>query len=572
MYLTKVSYTLSHYSLLLAAVLCCSLPTDSLAQTSPATRSVLEQAMEDELKRSMEELAYEDYEKPFFISYKLNDTRRTTISASLGALVESSDIPIRTKSVRVLIGDYAFNDESLDIPSATPESPYYDISMPIEDDYYGIRRSLWISTDNVYKSATKLYRESQQYVKQQSLPLEKLPHRIFAKAPVVQLDIPARANSLDKEALELLVRELSARFTKEKEIENSIVNLSSWSNTTYFMNSEGTRVKSPSSGVTLFMVAEMKTREGESLYEQAVHHALSPSELPDKATLTKAVDEMLLRLKEQQQAKVFEDSYSGPVLFMGEAVGSVFAATLFGQESLIASNDISTRNGNRYGRTSLDDKIGTKLMATELSIKSVPKLQSFQGVPLLGSYAVDGEGVVPADELTLVENGFLKTLLNSRTGTSESHIPNGHSSDYQMVTPGVIQVSASNTTTLEVLKHKLIAQAKAEGLPFALLVRNVSMGNYGGINVYKVSLEDGSEELLRLGRINQLSMKSLKSVMGVSNTSIAYNAPSRGMASFIVPDGLLLEDIEVLGNKRPYLDDQVLVENPLKSSGQLVED
>ena len=204
-------------------------------------------------------------------------------------------------------------------------------------------------------------------------------------------------------------------------------------------------------------------------------------------------------------------------------------------------------------------------MAPELTVKSVPTLSSYKGVGLLGSYPVDGEGVVPAEELTLVKEGTLVALLNSRTTTKEQHIPNGHCSDYQQVSPGVIQVSASSTNSMAELKSKLISLAKEEGMSYAIIIKSIPFGNFMGVNVYKVSLADGKEELLRLGRISQISMKTLKNIKGASSNSFAYNTASRSLTSYVVPEGLLLNDIEVLGNKRPYLGEKELVENPLKA-------
>src|SRR5690606_22440444 len=153
------------------------------AETDSVTSdyNVIERAMADELNRSMAELSYEDYAKPFFISYSINDVEGVTITSSLGAILYSNHFPVRNKSVRVLVGDYGFNDESLDVAYYNEPASISEIHIPIEDDYYGIKRSLWVSTDAVYKSAARLFKENKQYLQEKNVTLEELPHRRFAR-------------------------------------------------------------------------------------------------------------------------------------------------------------------------------------------------------------------------------------------------------------------------------------------------------------------------------------------------------------------------------------------------------
>lgn len=536
------------------------------SQAQEAGDEIIERAMKDELERSMNELSYENYEKPFYISYRVQDIEVMSASASLGALVQTNQYPAKTNSVRVLVGDYDFNDESLDVASYHQSYSLGNISMPVENDYYGIRRALWTSTEGIYKSAAKIFAENRQYVKEQPISLKELPHRRFVKTPVVQLTIDGAASTVKKEQLEALVRDLSAAFKGEEAIHNSMVSVNTYKSTQYFLSSEGSKVRNSAQYTTLMAFAEIKTEKGEPVYEQIVHHAFLPEALPSKDELKKELAQMIDRLKMLKESPVFEESYYGPVLFLGESAGSVFSFSLFGQESLVASHDISTRNNYGYSGSHMEDKIGTRILDTKLTVKSLPRLKAYEGVELMGSFEVDAEGVVPPEELVLVEDGKLLALLNDRTATAENHQPNGHSSEYQQAGPGVIQVSAQNGQSHEALKAKLIALAKEEGLPYALMVKQLSNGNYMAANVYKVSLEDGSEALYRLGNITPISMKELRSVEGLSDQSLVYHSQmGRGRnSSYIVPDALLLGEVEIEGNRGPYLGKEILVENPVK--------
>lgn len=534
-----------------------------LAVENDEKKNVIQKAMEDELQRSMEELTYENFEKPFFISYTIDDTKAVSISASMGALLYSNQLPVRNKSVRVLVGDYNFNDESLDISYYNDLSAMSEISIPIEDDYFGIRRALWVTTDGIYKSAAKIYKENKQYLSEKDITLEKLPHRRFVKAPTINLSINQQQEIPNIANLENLVKEVSAFFSEEPEIHHSMVTLSFINSTKYITNSEGSRIQYPFSIATIQVYAEIKTDDGESIYDQISHFSFEPSTLPSKATMEKDVYSMISGLKEMKITKVFKDSYLGPVLFVEEAVGSVLSSSLFGFEGLVTTNDISTRDNYRYNGQYLDDKIGNKILSNGMSVQSMPKLKYFDGQPLPGSFEVDSEGVIPQDTLTLVKDGILLALLNSRTATAENHVPNGHSSE-QSMDPGVIKVSFDNPSSISALKKKLIESAKEDGLQYAIMIKRIPYGNYMAANVYKVYVEDGREELLRLAQLNPLTIKSLRRIEGSGNKFNVFNNQSNGgLSSYIVPDGLLVDEVEVEGSSAPFLGNKILVDNPI---------
>lgn len=91
--------------------------TASFSSAQEDGTSIMEKAMMDELHRNMDSLRVDGYEKPFFISYTVMDAANTMVAASLGALSIFNESKIRNKFVRVMVGDYDFNDESFDLRS-----------------------------------------------------------------------------------------------------------------------------------------------------------------------------------------------------------------------------------------------------------------------------------------------------------------------------------------------------------------------------------------------------------------------------------------------------------------------
>lgn len=525
---------------------------------SAQNENVILKAMNDELKRSMTELALPGYEKPFFISYSVTDTREVAINASLGAILRSTSFTNRVKNVRVMVGDYEFNDESLDV-SNNHVSELNEINIPIDNDYNGIRRAFWTSTDAVYRAAAKTYKDNVAFLKEQKKELKDVPHRSFAKAPVTKINKLKAPTVIDQKKLEFLAKELSEVFNSYSDMVASGVYISVVETDNYFINSEGTEIAATDFIITVSANAQVKTDEGEFIFDHVTQRATSLEKLPAVETLRKEVQQMADRLTTLKKTAVFKDSYTGPVLFVGTAAADVFSSSLFSfGESFTASKNIT----NGYSGT--DSKLGKKIVDERFTIKSLPKMKSFKDTELFGSYDVDEEGVVPPDELVLVEGGVLKNLFSDRTITKEGQTSNGHGSG-----PGVISVSANSGVSIEKLKEQLIEAAKDEGLEYALIVKHFSSGGFRSINTYKVSLKDGKEELIRSANVRTVNLKSLKKVLGVSNEQIVRNTEVGRFGtsiSVIAPNAILLEEVEVEGSRsNPFLDKEVYVENPVRN-------
>ncbi len=521
-------------------------------------------AMKDEMKRSMTEIKYEGHEKPFFISYGINDVQNFMAYASLGAMIQSGEYKSRSKSVRVLVGDYEFNDESLD-NNLFSETTANEIQLPLEDDYFGIRRALWTTTDVVYKGAAQKYKKHQSTLKEQNKTLKDLPHRTFAKVPVVQSIAPALPYKLEKEKWESYCKKLSSVFRSYPAIESSDVMMNVSYGSQYFVNSEGTVVVKPYRIAVINCRAQVKTEKGEPIFENIIHYGSMPEEFPVIEDLMVEVKSLADKLIALRKSNTLEEEYSGPVLFLGAPVAEVFASTLFSyREALVASNAIVSATDFRPDAAStLDARIGKLIVDNTLTIKSNPKLKKFRDIPLLGTYDLDDEGVAPPDELILVENGILKTLLNDRSLTSASQVANGHSSG-----PAVIEIYSNKTSATQQLKESLIQSARKDGLDYGIIIRGKALFGEGVAEVWKVNLDTGEEELLRSAQLGEITLKNLKRIGGSERAQEVHTVQTAdgNLASFIVPASLLLEQVDISPLKLPYFDqEEIYLESPLNN-------
>jgi hypothetical protein len=531
-----------------------SFPIASWAQED----NVVLRAMKDEMARSTTELKYENHEKPFYISYTVDDAKIFSVYSSLGGLFGARDFRTREKDVRILVGDYEFNDESLD-NNQFSEPSAHEIEMPLEDDYYGIRRSLWTSTDNVYKGAAQKFKKHQATLKEKNKPLSEIPHRTFAKFPAHQTHQPIPEYPIDKKKWEEQCKELSSYFKEIESLESSSVFVTFSRTVRYFVNSEGTTAIIPETIASFHCNGQVKSKQNTAINAQTTRYARTLDELPSFAELQKEVRDIVEKLKNTGETKPLEDEYTGPVLFIGEPVVHVFTNAVF---SLTATNTLQGQDNYapETGSTA-ENKIGKNYIDPSITIKATPGLTAFQGKSVIGNFTMDAEGIKPAAETILVEKGILKNLMNDRSLTKPDQVANGFNDG-----PGVIQVSLENGIAIVSLKDKLIAAAKAEGLDFAVIVKGKA-SPMGQTEIYKVDLTTGKEEQLSPGRMKPIQPKDLKRLSGTS-TQAMHNVPlgRNNIITAIVPEAVLIQEVEVAPFKTSYQNDEVeYVSSPLKA-------
>jgi len=584
----------------------------------------IKKAMKDELERNMKNLTLENLEKPFFISYTICDAKTLYLSSTLGALIKSEEKPYRKHSARVLVGDYESDNENFVEMNNMYSFNMNEGNIPLDNDYYGIRNSLWKTTDIMYKDAAELFERKLSAIDQQNLSEEEKDLPDFCKVSPNNLDISSVSFEMDKQKWEKTAKELSAIFKDYHDIFSSNVSIFLYQADVYFLNTEGTDTKYPLSLTAVQVNAETQADDGEPLFDHVLYYALTPADLPALKNMKNEVKLMADNLVKIKNAPIFDDSYSGPILFEDQAVAELFAQSMFSSTSglstmrkpIFGEQQMAAMLGQLMGKT-LESKIDKKIISKDLTITAVPKLKEFNRTNLIGSFEVDAEGVIPSDELVLVEKGILKTLLNGRTPTPKIRESNGHSRTSMFngglkseIGPGVIKVTSSEGFSKEELKQKLIETATEEDLDYAFIIRKMESPNCGRekeisvtmimssfsgggskssisrpLYIYKVSLENGEEELVRTTELSGFSIKSLKDVLGISSEQFAYNTlltksvaglnmsmfagfgsswKLNGIpASFIVPDAILLEEVDIQKEKRAVTMKTPVVENPV---------
>lgn len=527
------------------------------------SEEIIFKAMKDELNRNMTQLTLDKHKPPFYITYQTTDSKTLYIKASLGSLVQSQQNYGRQNYMRLMVGDYSLNDENFNGGGGARGTAY--LPMPEDDDYAAIRRAFWVMTDNVYKSAINNYEHKLTALKQQTdYNNEKLDD--FSRiTPVTMLlkEVPFDCN---KAQWEKAAKDISAEFKAFKNITSSSVNVFVVNNLVYYTTSEGTTLKYPQTIAYLSVNAETIADDGEPIGDYLAYFASTPDQLPTPEKIRQDITQLTSNLTALSKAPAIQDSYSGPLVFEESAAAGMFTS-LFNADGLIATREpLSANAGPSVGNANkFEGKMNQRVCPENITITSIPKTRVFQNIPLVGSYEVDAEGVVPKDELTLVDRGILKTLLNNRVPTKKVKESNGHCRVDLLRggtgrAPGVIDIQYNKGKSLKALYKIAQKEAKKNGLNYFYVVRkfdaNAENPFYAGnssskpVLIYKVSVKTGEEQLVRSAYIDNFQVTDFKKIIGGTEEQFVYNTIDSGdgaavPASYITPRAVVFSDISI---------------------------
>lgn len=582
-----------------------------------ARDSVYIRAMQEEVQRGMESLVIDRMLPPGFISYHIVDANTLQISSVLGGIVRSQERRIvRFENRTLILREGVSNENFLDIDNLGGTWSRHENNIPVTGTEDDVRRSLWLVTDEKYKNALGTYESKISAMKQQSLTPEELELPDFLPAPRQEIVVPYEAMDIDKTWLEDLARSISAVFAGYGKINMSQVNIYVYDGQVYYHNSEGTLAQYPFQVAAVLTTASAQSSSGELLFEHSLHFAKDLSEIPAKAQLVSEARKIAGYLEELTGTMPVTEPYFGPVLFEGQAVAEVFAKVFFGdadgliavRKPIVGDEQIVRFAPDWIFENNLEAMMGRRIISRDISIDALPGLAVYQGENLFGSFMVDAEGLPAVERVNLVEEGVLSGLLSTRVPTLGVKVSNAHArlalargSVRTVTAPGVVKMSVNEDVSYDMqeLKELLIRQALYEGLDYAYIVRKVvspaarfaqeddlifrrqTQQNRDlpkTIQVSKVYVEDGREEPVSMAEIKGLNIRSFRRILGSSRQMQVYNTmftpanvPLYGWdfdvtgvpVSYIVPNALLFEELDVVREPRQVVNKPPVVENPV---------
>ena len=479
---------------------------------SAADGDILLRAMRDELDRSMQSLSMEDMEKPYFLAYRVDEAEGFRVSARFGAVDRSSPSKRRSLSVELRVGSPEFdNSNYLAGFSGTGGSR----TLPLDDDYDGLRRQLWLATDRAYKNAQR--RLAGKRAALQNRTREPIPDFAAAK-PVEAVDVAGAATWKIEDA-ESLARELSALFKQAPDIHESRVQAEMENRRSYYVNSEGTAYVRSNPLVQLRVWASTQADDGTVLEDSETFHARS-EDLPDGKILADRAMTMAASLSARREAETLR-RYSGPVLFEGQAAAELFASAFASRLVAVRVPDTGSTRFERSAaaaRNPFADKIGARVLPRFLEVQDDPTRNEYGEHRLHGGYRLDDEGV-PAAPTLLVERGRLRALLSTRNPVEGIPGSTGNRRGIAPV-PSNLVVTSGDGLSEDELRAEFVTLIHERGNEFGVVVSRLR-GSSAVVRAAKV-YPDGRETIIRKAELSGFSSATFKEIIAVSETSTAH--------------------------------------------------
>ena len=484
--------------------------------------------------------------------------------ASFGALVSSDDAPFRAVGVELRVGTPAFDNTGF----GGWQNGFGFGWIPARPTPEAIRDDLWRLTDRSYKQAVEQYGRKQAQIEQ---PPDH-PGDYVVPAKVIR-DLGGAAAAPAPSLVELAVALSAAGARAPRAVELSEAWVGHEAGRHLIVDTEGSRIVTPTSEVSIRVGAHVRAADGELLTDERLWSVQQVGQLPDKASMVAETDAMVAALVAAAERPSLDDEYVGPVMFEGDAAIDLFRWLLVPQlEGTPPEVPFDTWFGS-LGDTGSSVRIGRRVLPPGWSVYDDPSIAPESPA----SFAVDLEGV-EAQRVDLVTDGIVRGLVMSLTPRKEIRASNGHARGL----PGnrasgrtaELVVTPAKAMSAKKLDRAALTTAKAYGRDWWFVVRRLqepaifALNEGGWFDTTSGALPppvvlvkrhaDGSEEVLRgasFAGVSRLVLRDLvaagapvtgawmASSGGASETGLG---PTEGIATWARVPAVLVGELELV--------------------------
>jgi TldD protein len=523
------------------------------AQAQTASVNLLP-TMKAELDRSMRTLASRDV-PPYFLSYTVSDVQSTILAASFGAMESDAHVHRRILDVDLRVGGYELdNTRSIRGVAFELGRGSRGVSLPVEDNDNAIRSALWLATDRAYKSAEerlgKVLTNRQVKVREEDTSADLSREKAHRQ---IDIDVPF---AFDTAAWRSRVRSLSALFQGHGELYQGRVTFQADYLVKFFVNSEGSAIRTVEPIVKMFLIVKTKSEDGMSLPLYTSYSAFHPDRLPSEAIMRSEALQMIQLAKRLKEAPLAE-TYTGPAILSGRSAG-VFFHEIFGHR--VEGHRQKDANSSQTFKAFLNKSI----LPDFINVVFDPTKKQLGGVDVVGHYHFDDEGI-PGERVVAVDKGIFKSFLMSRSPIENFPVSNGHGrrqAGFKCVSrQSNLIVEASRTVPYDSLRAMLRAECIRQSKEYGLYFDDIQGGftftgrtvpnafNVQPLVVYKVFADGRPDELVRGVDLIGTPLTTFNNIVAAADDIGIFNgicgAESGGVPVSASSPSLLVSTIEV---------------------------
>ena len=509
-------------------------------------------AMKEELQRSVETFSKQPTPL-FFLSYEVTANQRYSVSASFGNVIESSEGESAVVDVDLRVGSPELDNTHSIRGDRSANFPRYAYQQTPLGDPQALRSILWRRTDQQYKAAVERLSKVKANVRVK-VEEEDQAGDFSAEPAQKWLEDPLPLD-FDRSPWEEKLRRYTAPFAGSGRIYRANAMLSASVETRWYVNSEGSEIRTSQSYYRLMILAYTKAEDGMELPRYESYFSFTPEGFPDDSEILQTVEKMIVDLKALREAPLV-DPYTGPAILSGRASGVFF------HEILGHRVEGHRQKREEEGQT-FKKMVNQKVLPETFSVIFDPTVRRRESMDLVGAYRYDNEGV-KARRVPVIEKGVLKNFLMSRTPIEGFSRSNGHGRKQAGLAAVARQsnlfVEVDRTHSRDELKAMLIENLKREDKPFGLYFKDVQGGftmtgrvrpnafNVLPTLVYRI-YADGREELVRGVDLIGTPLTSFSKITAADDQVESFNgicgAESGGVPVSAVSPAVLVSQIEV---------------------------
>jgi predicted Zn-dependent protease len=509
-------------------------PTRADAEKDPVLKAML-----TELDRSKSQLQLKDFQKPFFIQYRIEEIDNFETRAEFGASLGSQRSHERVARVTVRVGDYK-TDSSGERGDGAVEL------AALDDDPVALRSALWWATDEAYKNALAAYARKQAELKEVQTPPQA--DDFSQETPRISLAEPQRLK-VDEAAWEARVAHDSGIYRTDaavsknrRDVHYSGASFTARVTTTWLVDSEGGILRKSASYYHEGYAVGAQADDGMRLDRSYSTDGTSLKDLDSGEAFDKHAVELIASLIELRAAPIVEEEYHGPVLFSADS-GTDTMTSLLSTELAATRPKLGTE-----ARTNgpFASSYHTRVLPEFMDVVDDPSLKSYGDKGLVGAYEMDDEGI-PAQAVKVIAAGRLENYLIGREPIKDFPHSNGHGraglTDPPAPQIGVMKVTANPGFSDEVLNQKLLDMVKDRGLKCGYYVSTLGPSLTPRL-LYRVC-PDGKRELVRGASLDDLDQRALRSSLTAAGNNLWVANYFGSVPESVLAPALLFDDITI---------------------------